>query len=158
MDLNMSSLWMYIGTLCSTLVSPESNTVLYNECNNTTSSCSCPACSRKCCCSQILCPKYSRFRNDCFKKWVRAVGVQPRDSPVLRSVVRPVVGLLAAPRCVIHRSEGQRPAGHLGSHLLPHQYFTPDTFSRWLALFNSTQMRRHLGKMLDPPCLLPCPG
>lgn len=53
-------------------------------------------------------------------KWEEAMGKKkysergvrpPRDSPVLRSVVRPVAGVLAAPHCVIHRWEGLRPAG-----------------------------------------------
>lgn len=73
-----------------------------------------------------------------------------RDSPVLRSVVRPDAGVLAAPRCVTHRSEGQRPVLRLGSHLLAHQYFTP----RCVHMLNvRTQGRRDFRQ--TSPCPVP---
>lgn len=46
-------------------------------------------------------------------------------------------GVLTAPHCVTHRSEGQRPARRLGSPLSTHHYFTSDTFICWLASFRT---------------------
>lgn len=92
----------------------------------------------------LLCP--GKLRRSCYKHrgrktWTKSFSKKTavrgvyEDSPVLRSVVRAVAGELAAPHCVIHGSEGQKPAGCLGSHLLSHQYFTPDTFTSCPALF-----------------------
>lgn len=40
--------------------------------------------------------------------------------------------------------KGKDLPGRLGSHLSPHQYFTPDTFTCRLALFSSAQLRETL--------------
>lgn len=97
-----------------------------------------------CFCS--TCCRYSYRKLTAGEKWWRWKKVavwEKRDSPVLMSVVRPVAGVLTAPRCVMHRSEGQRPARRLGSPLSTHQYFTSDTFTCWLAPFRTRDLILH---------------